>query len=438
MTNQTVQTPRQRPQRTAQQRRRTKGRQPASTFRKTTARLEGRRDGTPLIFGWGTHLTRAQKTRIQRSAAYGFFAAVTLAVVGVFVFGLLQQNVFIPNQTILSVNGVNVSQDTYRKQLAFDAQNLWNQMQADIKKHDELNDKQQKGDSSVATDLTKVTTAVEAEEANFVQANITQSTGDQLLEDQLIQVGTARFAQTDKSAQQKLTPTQADINKRLGEFKAAFPSNESYSDFLSKNGMSDDDVRAALTVLARRDLMQSYLAAKYTSQEASAHVRHIQLGTQAEAQKTLAELQKDKLTSTSANWNDIAKKESLDSDTKNSGGDMGWLVPGTGDAGLELWAFDSSRKVGDLQIVQTTNGTFDVVQLLGSDPKHTVDATTLKNSQDNALTHELGGWRVAPYIKLTSANSDMLSATRNLPKLPDLNAKLPNYNPQQPGSAPTA
>ena len=35
-----------------------------------TARLEGRRDGKPLIFGWGAHLTRAQKARYQRGAIF--------------------------------------------------------------------------------------------------------------------------------------------------------------------------------------------------------------------------------------------------------------------------------------------------------------------------------------------------------------------------------
>src|SRR5690348_4685658 len=73
---------------------------PAARYRKQTARggNEFRRDGTPLIFGWGSHLTRLEKHRLQTGAAYGFFGVVIVAVLGVFLFGILQQNVLIPNQ----------------------------------------------------------------------------------------------------------------------------------------------------------------------------------------------------------------------------------------------------------------------------------------------------------------------------------------------------
>lgn len=432
MSNSTLQSPKQRPSRATAQRRRAKSQQ-AVAFRKTTARLEGRRDGTPLIFGWGGHLTRAQKSHYQRVAAYSFFGAVTVIVIGVFVFGLLQQNVFIPNQTLFSVNGVNVSQDRYHKQLAYDAQDLWNQLQVNIAKHDQLKDKQSKGDTSseTATALQIATSTVEAEEGNYSTSSITQSTADQLVEDQLIQQQTVRFEQTDKSAQQKLTPSAAQIDKQVNDFKKAFPSSEKYSDFVAKNGMSDDDVRAAAAVLVRRDLMQSYLAATYVSPAPAAHLREIERSTKAEAQQTLAELQKDKLTAMNANWTDIAKKESLDTNSKDSGGDMGWILRGGNDSGVEQWVYDPSTKVGDIQVVQTVNGTFDVVQLLSIDPNHVVDATTLKNWQDNALSHAISGWRVAPYNSLVAPKPDMLTASRNMPVLPDLNATLPNYNPQQ-------
>ncbi len=432
MSNSTLQSPKPRPSRSTTTQRRRKP-QRATTFRKTTARLEGRRDGTPLIFGWGAHLTRAQKSQIQRLAAYSFFGVVTVAVLGIFVFGLLQQNIFIPNQTILSVNGANLSQDTYRKQLAYDAQDIWNQLQYNIKQHDSLTDMQSKGDTSSATSLAldTATQNVEAEEGNYSTSSITQNTASQLVEDQLIQQQAQRFAKTDPTALAKLAPTQAQINQKWQAFKSAFPSNESYSDFLSKNGMSDNDAKAAAAVLVRRDLMQNYLAAQYTSPATAIHVRHIELSTQSDAQKTLTELQKDKLTSASSNWNDIAKKESLDSDTKNSGGDMGWILQGGSDAGIEQWAFAPTTKVGDIAVVQTVNGTFDVVQALAVDPKHTVDSTQISNWKQNALTHALGGWRVASYNKLVSPNSDMVSATRNLPQLPDLNAQLPNYSQSQ-------
>lgn len=440
MSNPTLHSPK-RPssQRPAQQRRRSKGAASTATvFRKQTARLEGRRDGTPLIFGWGSHLTRAQKTRLQHNAAYGFFGAVTLAVIGVFLFGLLQQTVLIPNATIVKINDVSVAQDTYRKLLAYDAQDLWNQMQANIKKHDELNDRQQKGDNSVATDLAIVTSQVEVQEGNYAQGTLTQSTIDQITEDQLIQQGAVRFEQQDRAALGKLTPKPADIDKQWKAFKSAFPPNEKYSDFLAKNGLSDDDVKSAIALHMRRDLMQAYLAAQLTSPARQVHLRHVEASTKDAAQTALAELQKNNLlASTNANWSDVAKKDSVDTDTKDKGGDMGWVPLGHGDAGIEVWAYDPARKVGDWRLVPTAGGTFDVVQILGIDPSRTVDATTLKNTQDNALSHWLGGQRVATFNHISTPDADMVQATRNLPQLPDLKAQLPNYNPNQgPGAPP--
>jgi len=444
MSNPTLHSPK-RPssQRPAQQRRRTKSAaRTATVFRKQTARLEGRRDGTPVIFGWGRHLTRAQKTRLQQNAAYIFFGAVTVAVIGVFLFGLLQQTVLIPNATIVKINDVSVAQDTYRKLLAYDAQDLWNQMQAGIKKHDELSDRQSKGDNSVANDLAIITSQVQVQEGNYAQATLTQGTIDQITEDQLIQQGVVRLEQQDKTTQGKLTPKSADIDKKWREFKSAFPANEKYSDFLSKNGLSDDDVKSAIALHMRRDLMQAYLAAQLTSPARQVHLRHIVTSgaDDSQARNALSELQKKNLLSTSASWSDVAKKDSVDTDTKDQGGDMGWVPQGHGDAGVEVWAYDPARKVGDWQIIRTASGTFDVVQILGIDPSRKVDATTLKNSQDNALAHWLGGARVAPFNHISTPDADMVQATRNLPKVPDLKAQLPNYNPNQgpgaPGSIP--
>src|SRR5262245_55936159 len=56
-----------------------------NVVRRPSTRLEGRRDGKPLLFGWGRHLTRKQKTQIQMRAAYTFVSIVAVAVVGVFI-----------------------------------------------------------------------------------------------------------------------------------------------------------------------------------------------------------------------------------------------------------------------------------------------------------------------------------------------------------------
>ena len=81
-----------------------------------------------------------------------------------------------------------------------------------------------------------------------------------------------------------------------------------------------------------------------------------------------------------------------------------------------------------------TNGTFQVVQFLGYE-KRAVDASLLSASQSNALAHWLSGQKVLSTNKIGTPDSDMLNATRNLPKDPDLNATLPDFSQQNAAGA---
>src|SRR5262249_3690507 len=149
----------------------------ANAGRRQTARLEGRRDGKPLVFGWGSHLTRRQKTQIQERSAYTFIGLIGLAVVGVFIFVVIQQNVLIPNQSIVRVNTVDISQDAYRKQLAFNAQTAWNNLQSELKQFNALSGQT---DPASTTKHQTLQAEIQADEGNFGQSTITQTTIDQL------------------------------------------------------------------------------------------------------------------------------------------------------------------------------------------------------------------------------------------------------------------
>ncbi len=416
--------------------RRTRGKRGGSTggFRRQSARLEGRRDGQPLIFGWGAHLTRTQKTRIQRRAAYSFFGVVIAAVLGVFVFGWLQQNVIIPNQAIVTVNGTKVSQDTYRKMLAYEAQDLWNTLQSELTEQAGLLSKVQSGDPAAIQRNTVLTQQIQTNEANFQQAQITQGVISDLISNQLIEQGARRFEQQQHVSASTFEPSSADIDKALATFKAAFPKNETYAAFLQKDNLTTADVRTAIVIKLRRQLMQTYLAAQYKSPALQVHLRRIETSNAASAQKVLAAIKKDP---SDATWTTLAKQDSLDPNTKNTGGDMGWLAPGIGDGAIEQWAFAQGRKAGDISpVIYDTSGTYDVVQVLEVDPSRVVSADTLKAAQDNALSHWLGTEQALSKNHITTPSQDMLTASRNMPVVPNLNAQLPNENPNPTGSSP--
>ncbi len=207
-------------------------------YRRQTARLEGRRDGKPLIFGWGGHLTKVQKNRIQTRAAYGLFAGVIIIIVGVLVFGVFQQNILIPNQTIASVNGQNISQDTFRKLMAYNSQTAWNQYSGLVQQQNQLATQLAAGDPQAMALNQTLTSEIQTVEGNYSQSELSQTTMDQLVENQLIEQGIARFAAQNPKLRTTLDPTNASITAQLKSFQTSFPKGESYSQFLSKDNLS--------------------------------------------------------------------------------------------------------------------------------------------------------------------------------------------------------
>lgn len=425
MSNQTLQ--RSTTKRRAQTKTPSKGPSRRGGAGRQTARLEGRRDGTPLIFGWGKHLTRAQKTRYRRGAVFTFGGVVAFLLIFVAVFGIVQQNYIIPNATIVSVNGVKISQNTYRKALAVRYEESWNRIQGYLKQQGALQPKLQAGDANANTQNQILVQDIVAEEGAYSQSSITQTTMDQVIEDQLIQGAAKSFVAKGVPAA-TFAATPKLVQAKLDAFKAAFPAGQTYSNFLSKNSISDADVRVQMTREVRRDLMETYLKTLVTSPERQAHIRLIQSNTQKVAAGILAQIQKDP---SDANWTKLAKQDSLDATSKNAGGDQGWLAFGTGDAVIEQWALDPTRKAGDLSgVIKDVNGTYDVVQVIAIDPHRALDASKVTSTQSGILDHWLGGQRNDASNHVSTANQNMMTATRNLPIVPDPNASLPQEQQQ--------
>jgi hypothetical protein len=180
--------------------------------------------------------------------------------------------------------------------------------------------------------------------------------------------------------------------------------------------------------------MQNYLATLLVSPTRQVHLRRIETSSAAQAAKILKLLETNKTT-----WAAAAKQYSLDPNTKGTGGDMGWVPPGTGDAGIVLWAYAPGRKVNEITTspLKDSTGTFDVVQILGIDPSRVVDPTILSDSQNNALSYWLSEQRANPSNRFVTPDSTMMNASRNMPTLPNLNATLKNESPQGNPSAPT-
>ncbi len=451
-----------------------------------TAHIAARRDGKPLIFGWGGHLSHNEKVQLQRRAIWFSTALIALVIVAVVVFYWLNINVITPNLPITTVNGQGIPQSDFRKMVAVKAQiqlnaidgpnglnaqstSLKTQIDAQQKVVDTLTKNVaslnaqvkalQPGQSAQRADLNKQLADAKAQLSTaqtkldtlniqyqdltqnqiaqakqlYTQPQVGNDSVDWLQQDALIRQW---LAKQNPGIQAKVEPTTNAINAAVRDFIANFPKSSSYSKFLNDDRLSDGDVHAMFAVKLRLDNMQTYLASLVQSPAYQVHARAMTISTPKDAANVLQQLKKG------GDFATLAKQKSVDTNTNTKGGDLGWLVRGEYSINnsqklsglIDNWLFDPARKVSDLSPVLTENGTFHIVQILDIDPSRTVDAQTLQSLKDNALTIWVLSQKALPGAQVTNANQDMLTSADNMP--PGLPASAPAPSNQAGGGLP--
>jgi parvulin-like peptidyl-prolyl isomerase len=436
----------------------------SNKYRKQTARFEGRRDGKPLIFGWGGHLSHSQKVQLQRRATWA--AAITFAVIIVLVVAgfWVNINIITPGLPITTVNGHGIPQSLYREMVAYQAEVANNQLNGPHGLIAERNSLKQQataaanktaalttsinqlvrqiaalpaGPSAKRTSLNKELASQRAQfqvwqnkedslnaqysslnsnqialaQENYNQSQIGNTSVIWLQNDELIR----EWLATQSSAvQAKINPTATQIAQSLASFKANLPTGTTYSDFLSKDGVSDSAIQAMITVKLRRDNMQTYLASQIKSPTYQVLAREMVIDTQQHAQSLLKQLKHG------ADFGKLAKANSSDANTSSQGGFLGWLARGqyaqTYDAAnVENWLFDPGRKLNEISPIIFQNGSYVIAQVLGVDPSRPLSKAALNTLKTNALSNWLLMQAALPGVQQTTANQTMLLDPNNMP-----------------------
>ncbi len=396
-------------------------------FQRQKATFHGRRDTSPVIFGLGRGLSAKDKLRLQRRLYFGFAGVMVVLMLAVVGYGLLYNLVITPHQPIVTVDGVQIPQYQYKNMAAYLAQDTWNQLEADTKQQNTLQTAISSNPSLTSkyqNQLNTLSTTIGSLQIAFSQTQVDQLAIDDLIEDQLIQMGTKQYEKTDPNAAKVLTVTSQQINSAFTTFKNAFPAGESYSDFKSKDGLSDQDVKNAITVILRRNAMDQYQQSLIKSPEKQVHIERIQYDSRTLALQDLNTLRKDP-----TQWSALAKKDSIDTNTRDSSGDLGWVIDGQQDQAIEQWAF--SAQIGQISpVLQDVSGTFDIVRLLEIDPSRAVPSDTLANLKSNALSHWLTGMRdLPPTNNITAVDQGMQNSANNVPVLPSFNVSFNQATP---------
>ncbi len=400
---------------------------------KQTAHFEARRDGKPIIFGWGGHLSRHEKTQLARRAVWTTTILLAAFVVFVLVGFWVNINIVVPSKTISSISDQNIPQADYHRMAVFKGElynNQLNGVHGLLAQRDALQnqvnstkDEKQKAALNIQLDTLKQTT-IPNMQSLFVQSPLGSEAIQWLQEDIVLRNW---LNKQSRAVQKQIDPSDATITRAMNDFKANFPKGINYNTFLSQNGVSDNDMRAMMAVNLRRNNMQTYQASLITSPTRQVKARIIQVATPAEAQSIIQQIKNG------ADFTKLAEEKSLntDSTTKSKRIELGWLARGqyTKDvngnlrAVIDNWLSDPARKAGDLSPDLNENGSEYVLQIEEVDPSRPMDDALLQRLRDNALQGWLLSQKEAYHI--TTADPNMLFDPMNMPSF------VPASPPQQ-------
>jgi parvulin-like peptidyl-prolyl isomerase len=460
----------------------------AKHYNRQTARgVEAKRDGKPLIFGWGKHLSHKEKIQVQRRAIWGFTALISLVLVLVLVGAWVNFNIIIPGQTITTVNGHHIPQSEFRKMVALQtllknndlngrngltAQRIATEKQdaaelqiinTDTKTVTDL-DKQIKalpaGPSPKRTDLenqlktaqknlaaaqskhsdlsasisTLTNTTIPFEQQVFAEPQVESDSVQWLQEDELIREW---LANRSVALQNKINPSSSQINRAMQDLRNNTPTTTTYSNLLSKIGVSNDDIQSMMVIKLRRDNMQNYLSSQTVSPAYQVLARSMTIDTKPHAQVYLAQLRADG----GSDFGKLAKAHSQDTGTASSGGGLGWLARGQytlseHTATVDNWLFDPSRTINEISPILVENGSYRIVQILAIDPSRAIDAQTLQQLKTSALTDWLTELKALPGNVISTGDVNMMTDTNNLPPTSVLPLGPPSSAPGGPSLQP--
>lgn len=189
--------------------------------------------------------------------------------------------------------------------------------------------------------------------------------------------------------QSTITPTDTELSNYFSKNESKYQVPEKRS---AKYALLDLNQLKQTIKISDADL-QAYYQQHLDDYkvENRVHVEHIVFNTlgKTDAEVALARQQAQKVDDQAkhgGNFSDLAKKYSEDTNTKDKGGDIGWIVAGQTAPAFEKAAF-SLPKDGVSDVVQTPYS-FDIIKVLDKETAHTKALDEVKDSIVNTLTQE--------------------------------------------------
>ena len=375
------------------------------------------------------HLARLDRENRQRKFLQIGAAVVILLVIGVIVFGILDQTLLLNRKPVARVGNDKITVTDFKKQVQFSRWQMIKQYESSLQIYQMLGADPNYG-ASFLNSMRQIQSQLSPENATTLASSVL----DQLITERIIKQEAEKLGITvsDAELQESLqsafnyypngsptptiTPTLA-ITSTLSPLQLtlvpptatatlqptpeataaptetpiptptidpALPSPtpyptetpytedgfkkavEEYTAQLSQAGLNESDLRQIIYASLLRNKVYDVITTDIPHEEEQVWARHILLKDEAQAQDVLKRLKDGE------SWNKLAAELSQDTSNKDQGGDLGWFGHGQMVADFEDAAFN--LKVGEISAPVKTQFGVHIIQVIGHEIRPLTDS----------------------------------------------------------------
>ncbi len=353
----------------------------------------------------GRHSSAAtRRSRHQRQAKAVQWATIaTYAALGiaalVLIIGLVQQYVLKPRKPVATVAGVPIRLDTYQKHYRFlywtysnnvamltaqkqmlgTSEELASWVEQIDYQIDQLNYQMSLLPTSVLDDL--IDAEVTRQEAALRGITVTP---DEVQREIETQFGYDRDAPTPEPTSDPavITDTAVTTDTATSYYVSEQEFQEQYGEWLTSavdaSGMTEEDIQRYIEDALLEQALAEALRAEVPTQAEQIHVAHLVVETEDEAREALVRIQAGE------DFAAVVAEVSLDADSKENGGDLGWLPRGIRSVPFDEAAF--ALEAGDLSDVVMVGYTYEIIHVLEKDPARELSEEHLLTVQNAAVS----------------------------------------------------
>jgi parvulin-like peptidyl-prolyl isomerase len=357
-------------------------------------------------------LSKREREVRQRRLITIFGVITATAVLLVLAFGFYQEYVVKPSAPVATVNGKPISTRDYQAMVRYQRyqhSSTIARLQSQLSLLDPTAEDQQflvqyiqqqiqqlqVAEVSLATDVLDNMIDDELIRQEAARRNITV-TADELQAEIEQQFGYFRNPPTPTptltaaTVDTSVTPTPTEVPMTLEEFQQNYSQ---YVAALGKNAsFSETAFRRLFEASLYRTKLQDALAEEVPLTAEQVHARHILVATEDEAKTVLERLEAGE------DFAALAKELSLDTGTKDEGGDLGWFPRGQMVTEFEDAAF--ALEPGQTSDPVATSYGYHIINVIERDANRPLDETMLEQKKAAALDDWLATQRQSEAVKL--------------------------------------